>query len=122
MNNTGKILWRDLTVANADEVSAFYESVVGWKRVASDNDGGDFYIYPNQDSNDSHAGICYAKGSNANLPPQWLMYVIVANVEESVQKCILLGGKVIDGPRKMGEKVFCCIQDPAGAYIALMEE
>ncbi|MFB3107254.1 MAG: hypothetical protein ACE1ZA_20350, partial [Pseudomonadales bacterium] len=38
------------------------------------------------------AGICHARGSNANLPPQWLIYINVADVDKSVQRCVEMGG------------------------------
>jgi hypothetical protein len=66
------------------------------------------------------AGICYAQGVNADLPPQWLIYITVEDVDQSVARCIELGGKVITGPRELGEQGrFCVIQDPAGAVAAL---
>ena len=66
------------------------------------------------------AGICHARGSNAGLPPQWLVYIQVASVAASARMCQDLGGKVLDGPRRMGAQDFCVIQDPAGAVAALM--
>ncbi|MFK7904065.1 MAG: VOC family protein [Chitinophagales bacterium] len=114
----GSIVWRDLTVPNAEEVKDFYCEVVGWK--ASLHPGcDDFNIH--QADDEVMAGVCYAKGTNANVPPQWLVYVTVASVEESAAKCVEMGGKVLDGPRMMGANLFCVIQDPAGAVMGLIE-
>lgn len=33
------------------------------------------------------AGICHARGTNAALPPQWLRYIVVADLDASVQRC-----------------------------------
>ena len=66
------------------------------------------------------AGVCHARGPNANLPAQWLIYVSVPNLDASVKRCLELGGKIVDGPRAMGEKKFCVIQDPAGAVAGLI--
>lgn len=119
MSNIGKILWRDLTVPNATEVKDFYTSVVGW--TSSDHDMGDYADYNIHDADgEVIAGICHTRGSNANIPAQWLVYVQVENVDASAQKCIELGGKVLDGPRMMGGQNFCVIQDPAGAVLALL--
>lgn len=114
----GSIVWRYLTVPNAEEVKNFYCEVVGW--TASLHPGcDDFNIH--QADGEVMAGVCYAKGSNANIPPQWLVYVTVENVEEAAAKCIELGGKILDGPRKMGNHHFCVIEDPAGAVMGLIE-
>jgi predicted enzyme related to lactoylglutathione lyase len=66
------------------------------------------------------AGICHARGANASLPVQWLVYVQVENVEASARRAQELGGSVVDGPRGMGSFQFCVIRDPAGAVLALV--
>ena len=116
----GHIAWQDLTVANADEVRKFYSEVVGWKTEPLSMGEYDDFVMKGPDSGEAIGGICHARGSNANLPPQWLIYITVTNVDESAKRCIELGGKVIDGPRKMGENRFCVIEDPAGAVAALI--
>src|SRR5207237_1350454 len=59
----------------------------------------------------SGAGICHARGENARVPPQWLIYIAVADVAASAARCEALGGRVLDGPRPMGSHQFCVIQD-----------
>ena len=115
----GSIVWQDLTVPNAPEVRDFYCQVVGWTYTDHDMaEYNDFNInLPG--TAETVAGICHARGANANVPPQWLVYISVADVAESARRCEELGGKVIDGPRSMGGATFCVIQDPAGAVAAL---
>jgi predicted enzyme related to lactoylglutathione lyase len=68
------------------------------------------------------AGVCHARGVNADLPPRWLAYITVENVDLSAEKCIALGGKILTGPKGMdGHGRYCVIQDPAGAVAALFE-
>lgn len=67
------------------------------------------------------AGICHARGSNASLPPMWLPYFIVTDLETSVKNATRLGGQVILGPNKMGDGSWCVVRDPAGAVAAVME-
>ncbi|QQX80663.1 hypothetical protein JK628_01950 [Shewanella sp. KX20019] len=67
-------------------------------------------------------GICHARGGNSDLPPQWLMYVRVANVADSAKRCVALGGEVIEGPRVMAGCQFCVIKDPEGAVLALLSD
>ena len=66
------------------------------------------------------AGLCHAQGTNQDLPPQWLLYVRVENVEASASRCQELGGEVLDGPRMMGKELFCALRDPAGAVLGLV--
>ena len=122
LSNIGRIEWLDLTVDDASRVKDFYCSVVGWS--SSEVDMGmysDFNInLPGTQT--TVAGICHAQGGNASLPSQWLVYVRVKSVAESAAQCEKFGGKVLDGPRRMGGSHFCVIQDPAGAVMALLSD
>lgn len=124
MQTKGKMLWTDLTVENAEDRKNFYGSVVGW--TFSEQPVGDYVDYNVHNAlepgDECIAGICHKKGPNANIPSQWLSYVIVNNLDESLENCTKLGGKTVDGPRQMGKDRFAVIEDPAGAYLALMEE
>jgi len=116
---TGAILWTDLTVPNADEIRDFYSRVTGWRaEPVKMGDYSDYNMIP-AEGTEPAAGICFARGPNENLPAQWLIYVTVASLDESIKRCLEQGGKIVDGPRGMGKQRFCVIQDPAGAYAGL---
>lgn len=115
----GMIKWHDLTVDNADEVSNFYEEVAGWsKEPLSMGDYND-YVMKDGETNEVISGVCHAKGGNKDLPSCWLMYITVENLDQSLEKCKSLGGKLLGEKRKIGEEYYCLIQDPAGAYVML---
>jgi predicted enzyme related to lactoylglutathione lyase len=68
------------------------------------------------------AGICHARGHNADLPPVWLIYITVADLDEAVRQCQQRGGKVRVPPKDMGgQGRYRVIEDPAGAVAALFE-
>lgn len=118
----GSVTWRDLTVDNAEEIKDFYQQVIGWTATPHDmGDYNDFDIHA-PETGEVVAGICHARGENANIPPAWLMYIVVADVEVSARMCVELGGQVVDGPRPMGDHLFCVICDPAGAVAALFSQ
>ncbi len=116
----GGVVWIDLTVEDADSVRDFYSGVVGWEPVPQSMGEYNDYSMKAPAGGDVVAGICHARGVNAKVPPKWLPYFMVANVQASADRCLSLGGKLIDGPRPMGEHQFCVIQDPAGAVAALV--
>ncbi|MGD6803803.1 VOC family protein [Rossellomorea vietnamensis] len=119
-NDIGQIQWRDLTVENADHIKDFYSEVIGWK--SSPHPMGEYHDYNmHTPSGETVTGICHAKGINSSLPPQWLMYVKVESVKESAERCVENGGKIIDGPKMLGQMFLCVIQDPAGAVLAIHE-
>ncbi len=121
-NPLGQIGWIDLTVENADEIRDFYQQVTGWSH--SPVDMGDYQDYcMNPAGMDQPvAGICHRRGSNANMPPQWIIYINVDNLDASLQKCQSLGGKVVAAKRSVaGQGTMAVIQDPSGAVAALFE-
>jgi predicted enzyme related to lactoylglutathione lyase len=116
----GSIAWRDLTVADAASVRTFYGDVVGWKSAEIDMGGYADFAMATPGSGEVVAGICHARGANAKLPAQWLLYITVADVDRSARRCVELGGKILDGPKAAGGQRYCVIQDPAGAVAALV--
>jgi predicted enzyme related to lactoylglutathione lyase len=118
----GSIAWHDLTVPDADSVRVFYEQVVGWKSSPVDLGGYSDFEMLQPSSGESVAGICHARGSNADIPPQWLIYIIVADVAASAARCAELGGQLIIVPRPLSGGTFCVIRDPAGAVCALFQQ
>ena len=89
----GSISWQDLTVADAERVRDFYQAVVGWKPEAlSMGAYSDFVM--NADGTPT-AGICHARGANAELPPVWLVYITVEDLDHSLDECTRLGGSLV---------------------------
>ena len=118
----GQIRWVDLTVADAPAIREFYEAVVGWKSSpVSMGDYEDWCMSPG-DAAEPVAGVCHARGNNAQLPPAWLIYITVDDLHQSISACRDRGGEIVFGPKAFGrEGTWCVIRDPAGAYAALFE-
>jgi predicted enzyme related to lactoylglutathione lyase len=115
----GTILWHDLTVDDAEGVRDFYAEVVGWRPSPVPMKGYDDFTMSTA-GGDGVAGVCHAPGPNPQIPPHWMIYVIVDDVEKSAARCRELGGSVLVGPRGMGSHGhYCIIRDPAGAVLAL---
>ena len=117
----GKIGWIDLTVGDAPAIRDFYAKVVGWKpEGVSMGDYSDFNMTM-PESGDPAAGICHARGGNAELPSKWLIYITVADVDKSAETCRENGGQVVVGPKPMGDGKFAVIEDPNGSVAALYQ-
>ena len=118
----GGISWVDLTVENASATKDFYREVVGWTVTEVEMGGYSDYCMNEPQTGKTVAGICHARGPNTKLPAAWLIYLTVKNLDQSVAKCIELGGEVISEPRGYGgQGRFCVIRDLAGAAVALFE-
>ncbi len=119
--NVGSVVWFDLSVPDAESVRDFYRSVVGWEAKPLSMGDYDDYEMKRPADGQTVTGICHARGTNAKIPPQWLIYISVPDVAASAERCAEQGGAVLHGPREVGGKQFCVIRDPAGAVAALIE-
>jgi predicted enzyme related to lactoylglutathione lyase len=118
----GSIGWFDLTVPNADEVRDFYAAVVGWKWSPLNMEGYDDYCMNLPSSGETVAGICHSRSVNASMPPKWMMYITIEDLEQSLARVVQLGGRVVVAIRgNAGQGRFAVIQDPAGAVVALYQ-
>jgi predicted enzyme related to lactoylglutathione lyase len=137
-NKIGDMAWMDLSVPNAEQVKDFYQKVLGWNSEAVKMSCGeevyaDFamnsvneYSTTKEESSTNNAsdtqfvtGICHAKGANEDMPPVWLPYFLVADIELAVSTVIKEGGELATNIKSMGDDKYVVIKDPAGAQCAL---
>ena len=117
----GSIGWIDLTVDNAEQVRDFYAAVTGWRPEPVVMGGYDDFNMVAPETGEPAAGVCHARGGNAWLPLVWMIYIVVADLDASVDACRKNGGELLAGPRSMGRDRYCVIRDPAGAVAALYQ-
>lgn len=117
----GTIGWFDISVPEAGPLKDFYSAVVGW--TASELSMGDYADFVMEAPGKGPvAGICHARGSNAKLPPVWLIYLYVADLDASLEACRARGGELISGPTDYGDAGrYAVIRDPSGAACALFQ-
>jgi len=117
----GMIGWIDLAIPNADACRDFYKDVVGWEVQSFDmGEYSDYCMMP-PGTKEAVTGVCHARGANANIPPVWMIYINVANLDESLKQVVAHGGKVLS-TRNMGEYgKMATISDPAGVICSIIE-
>ena len=116
----GSVTWRDLTVDDAPGVRDFYQAVVGW--AYQEISMGEYADYAMTDaSGDVVAGVCHARGSNADLPGSWLVYITVEDMDAALEAVEGNGGRVVVPARSMGGGSIAVVEDPAGAVVALYQ-
>ncbi len=115
----GSIGWMDLTVDDATGVRDFYAAVAGWTPTAIPMGGHDDYSMLRPDG-EAVAGVCHALGENAGIPPQWIIYVVVADVDARLASVEPMGGTIVAPVRSLGTMGrYALVRDPSGAVFAL---
>ncbi|MEW9798230.1 VOC family protein [Alteromonas sp. CYL-A6] len=112
--------WCDISVADADSLCEFYAQVCGWQREAVPMNGYNDYVMKDSDGK-VVGGICHAAGPNSALPPVWLMYFAVDNLDVALNAVVKQGGEMLGNVRQFGDGRYCAIRDVAGACCALYE-
>ncbi|QBY05728.1 VOC family protein [Thalassotalea sp. HSM 43] len=118
-NNIGDMAWLDLTVDDAESVRDFYQQVIGWKSDSVSMGDYEDFVMLSPKGGDAQAGICHARGGNAELPPVWLPYFLVADIDQAVSAVEQNGGAMVTDIKSMGSDRYVIVKDPAGAHCAL---
>jgi hypothetical protein len=114
-------LWTDLTIPDAESVREFYEAVTGMASMpVSMGDYNDHCLIG--PDGQPIAGVCHAKGVNQGIPPVWLVYLPVHNLDEALEATTRLGGEILTPIRHLGKDRMSVVKDPAGAISALYEK
>lgn len=117
----GKFVWNELATSNVQGAKDFYGQVFGWS--FDDKKMGDMTYTTIKKGNDEFGGIWAIPAEQQNqIPPHWLAYILVENVEQSLEKARQNGATVIKPVQKAGDMgLFAIIRDPVGAHVALWQ-
>jgi len=115
----GRFVWFELITAQADEAKSFYPEVFGWKVEPMEMSGG--ITYPLIKVGDAPTGG-FAPPPKKGIPPHWVSYVSVADVDATAKKVIANGGKsLMDAFDVPGVGRMQPVADPEGAAFFLFK-
>jgi len=117
--SVGEISWHELTTTDHKSAYEFYEKLFGWNKTG-DFDMGDMGVYQTYGRGEQQLGGMWTKPADLPMPPNWLYYIRVPNVDEAAERVKALGGQVLNGPMDVpgGDRIAQCM-DPQGAAFAV---
>jgi len=119
----GSFCWMELGTTDRNAAKTFYSNLFGW--TASDNPTGPGMTYTIFQSEGTDVGGAYQlmqDGLEAHVPPHWMLYVRVDDVDACAAKALHLGGRQIVPPMDIPNVGrFSVIQDPTGAVISVFK-
>jgi uncharacterized protein len=118
----GQFVWYELLTNDVEAAKAFYTSVVGWG-IEDVSMPGMIYILL------TVAGVSVAglsglpeEATQMGLPPRWIGYVGVEDVDAATARLEQLGGQVHVPPQNIGDiSRFAVVADPQMARLALLQ-
>lgn len=115
----GMFVWRELSTSDVDGALRFYEQLAGWtsKRVEMPN-GAYFLLHKGE----RQVGGLMALADGVDMPPYWMSYLSVPEVDLAVDAARRFGGEVVWGPLDV-ENIgrMATVVDPRGAAFSMMK-
>jgi predicted enzyme related to lactoylglutathione lyase len=107
----------ELHTTDLPKARKFYESMFGWELTDIPMPGGGNYTLIGVGE-----GVGGGMMSDASVPPHWLAYVGVEDVQAKTAQAKSLGATVLQDVMSVGEYgSMSVIRDPSGAVVALWE-
>ena len=116
VNAVGAMCWNELLTRDAETAKAFYSAILGWEYY-----GDEHYIHiSNRGRN--NGGMMEMGESFGEMPPMWMVYFHVEDIDAAMKRVEELGGKVVTPKMEAPETGwFTVIEDPAGAVFYIMQ-
>jgi predicted enzyme related to lactoylglutathione lyase len=115
----GAFSWNELLTSDHESAFRFYSELFGWQKLHEHDMGpmGKYLIYG---VGDKRLGGMFTKGKDMPMPPSWIYYIHVDDLEGAVARAKSKGGKVMNGPMDVpgGDRI-AQLSDPQGAMFAL---
>lgn len=117
----GEICWNELATPNTKAAKDFYGKVFGWQ--FADHDMGDMsYTMIKMNGKDFGGMWSIPKDQTKEIPPHWMAYILVDNLDTSLEKARNSGAAVVRPATNVSDfGRFAIITDPTGAHIALWQ-
>ena len=118
-DNHGRFVWHELLTKDAEAAKSFYQSVVGWSTTKWGDGSVDYSMFTAGEMPVAGLMTGNSDPSQPEVPPIWIAYVGVDDVDETVDTTVQSGGGVIVPAKTMpGVGRFAVLRDPQGATFA----
>ena len=121
MPKQGEFCWNELMTPDAHKAKEFYRSLFGWEFQSKKVDNTTYERI--QASGKPGGGLMQMTPDEVSkIPPHWMTYVYVDNVDDSVAKARKLGAKIVVPTTAVEDcGCFASLQDPTGAHIGIWQ-
>lgn len=115
--------WAELRTRDIAAARAFYGQVFGWGADSNPMGAGlpDYTEWKLDGESVGGAMPMQEDIFPAQVPPHWLAYFQVENVDRSAEQATQLGGRIIAGPMDFPGGRFAVISDPHAAIFGILE-
>lgn len=117
----GALCWIELMARDAARARAFYTGLLGWETKVSRDFGFEYTEFLAAGA--PVGGLMAMEGPEwEGIPPHWMVYFAVADVEATVAQATAAGGRVCVPPTDVpGVGRFSVLDDPTGATCSVIQ-
>lgn len=115
--------WVEMGAENLNKAKQFYETIFGWTgEIANINSPMPYAVMKTQGKVTAGIYQLTEEMKMKNIPPHWLTYIYVNNVNNTLELAVKSGGKIMQ-PAFDVERVgrIAVVSDPSGAVFAIWE-
>ncbi len=120
----GDFCWNELMTPDVEKAKSFYQALFNWEYRESEtcSENNQKYTMIKTPSGDCGGIIETPADKQGQIPPHWMSYVSVDNIDETLTKATSLGATVKVPSTDIGDLGrFAILTDPTGAHIALWQ-
>lgn len=120
VNEPGSIVWNELATPDLDAAQAFYSKLFdyGWDDVDTGEGGPRYRTF--SVGGRTVGGALQMDEQWQGVPPHWMLYFEVGDVDAAVESVQRLGGGVGVPPTDSAFGRFAVVSDPQGAHFTVM--
>jgi len=119
VNEPGAVAWHELNTRDGEAADAFYAAVFGITSTPRDN-----YAIWDVEGSDTSPGICGRLQMDESwpdmIPPHWMVYFGVEDVDKAAAKVTELGGNVNVPPFDIPLGRTAVVSDPWGTHFSIL--
>ena len=117
---SGRFCWNELMTRDTEGSAKFYSKLLGWSPTDSGMPGYPYTLWK-QGEGDAGGMMQMPEDVPAAVPPHWMSYVAVDDVDATAASVNDLGGTLLVPPQDIPNVGrFCILQDPSGATLGLI--
>jgi len=121
-NEPGAYCWNELHTREFDTAKEFYHNVFGWSyEDIGDGENFAYATFTNPGETDSVGGINDDTKMPGEIPPHWLTWIQVADVDASLAKATELGATAMMGPDDSPFGRMVVLQAPQGEVLGIID-
>ena len=124
MMEPGTFMWAELMTWDSKGSSTFYQQLFGWETVV-DHSNPDYTLFVPGGDNSRNVYLAGQLTMNENfdgkVSTNWGVYLSVENTEETLRRCVELGGEQLVGAMEIAQGTFAVMKDPQGAVFNIMQ-